>query len=182
MPGADSTTKAEVLLRAARLLEARLPDFANRIHVVIEDDIPNSAQNNEILTVMITGGSFDEGALTGGGSSVVHYRGTLRVAVWSHNRADRPGVSLSMLTASGRGLLRLQTKIIKALTGSYLQESEAGGNGYTPQLIDCIKPMSDSQPQSAGKDGASSQKATLAVDFSVDFKWDLDGDINGEPE
>jgi hypothetical protein len=182
MPGVDSTTKAEVLLRAAKLLESRIPDFANRIHIVIDDEIPQSAQNNEILTVMITGGNFDNGAMTGGGSSVVLYSGTLRVAVWSYNRTDRPGVAIGMLTASGRGLLRLQTKIIKALTGSYLQETQAGGNGYTPQLTDCMKPLSDSQPQSAGKDGAAAQKATLAIDFSVDFKWNLDGDIDGEPE
>jgi len=90
-----------------------------------------------------------------------------------------------MLTLSGRGLLRLQTKILKALTGSYLQELEAGGDGYTPCLIDCIKPMSDTQPQSAGKGegkGATVQKATLAVDFSVDFKWNLEGDSDNEPE
>lgn len=183
MPGANSTTKAEVLLRAAKLLEFKLPDFSRRIHVVVEDDIPQSLQNNSVLTVQIVGGSFDYGAMTGGGANVVPYQGTLRVAIWSSNRTDRAGTGVSMLTSSGRGLLRLETKIIKALVGSYLQEAEAGGDGFTPNLIDCIKPLSDTQAQSAVKgEGSSSQKATLAVDFQVDFKWDLDGDIDGEPE
>ncbi len=185
MPGASSTTKAEVLLRASSLLQSRLPEFANRIHIVIEDEIPQSLQNNEVLTVQITGGTFDFGAMSGGGAAVIPYQGTLRVAIWSSNRVDRSGVSTGMLTLSGRGLLRLQTKILKALMGSYLHEVEAGGNGYTPCLIDCIKPMSDTQPQSAGKGegkGATVQKATLAVDFSVDFKWNLEGDSDNEPE
>lgn len=177
---ADSTTKAEVLLRVARLLEFRLPEFANRIHIVIEDDIPQSLQSNEVLTVQIVGGTFDDGVLTGGGSAVVLYQGTLRIAIWSSNRTDQKGLASSMLTSSGRGLLRLETKILRALTGSYLVEPEAGGNGYSEGLTDCIKPLSDSQPQSAGKDGGRAQKATLAIDFGIDFKWDLDGDIDGE--
>lgn len=182
MPGSNATTKAEVLIRAARLLESRIPEFSNRIFVVIEDDIPQSMQGNSVLTVQITGGHFDYGAMAGGSSNVVHYQGTLRIAVWSNNRTDRQGEGVSMLTSSGRGLLRLETKIIKALVGSYLQEAEAGGDGYTPNLIDSIKPLTDTQPQSAGKEGAAAQKATLAVDFSVDFKWDLDGDTDGEPD
>lgn len=182
MPGANSTTKAEVLLRASKLLEYRIPDFANRIHVVIDDVIPQSMQSNSVLTVQIIGGSFDYGAMTGGGSNVVPYQGTLRVAIWSSNRTDRAGAGVSMLTSSGRGLLRLETKIIKALLGSYLQETQAGGDGHTPNLIDCIKPLSDTQAQSAGEGGAKAQKATLAIDFQVDFKWDLDGDTDGEPE
>lgn len=182
MPGANSTTKAEVLLRVSKLLEFKLPDFANRIHVVIDDDIPQSLQNNSVLTVQIVGGTFDYGAMTGGGANVIPYQGTLRIAIWSSNRTDRAGVGKSMLTSSGRGLLRLETKIIKALVGSYLQETQAGGDGHTPNLIDCIKPMTDTQAQSAGEGGAKAQKATMAVDFSVDFKWDLDGDIDGEPE
>jgi hypothetical protein len=58
MPGVDKVTKAEVLLRASKLLESRLPEFANRIHIVIEDDIPQTLQNNEVLTVQLTGGRF----------------------------------------------------------------------------------------------------------------------------
>lgn len=181
MAGANATTKATVLLRIGKLLEARIPDFANRIFVVVEDKIPETVQSNEVLTVQITGGNFDYGAMVGGGSNVVHYQGTVRVGVWSTSRTDRPGVAVGMLTSSGRGLLRLQTKILKALTGSYLQEAECGGDGYTPNLIECMKPASDSQPQSAGKGGAGSEQATLAVDFSIDFKWDLDGDVDGEP-
>jgi hypothetical protein len=178
MGAANSTTKSEVLIRAAKLLEAKLPAFACRIFPVIDDDIPQSLQNNEVLTVQVTGGQFDYGAMVGGSSSVVHYQGTLRVLVWSSNRVDRPGVSLGMLTLPGRGLFILETKIIKALTGSYLQEVEAGGDGFTPNLIDSIKPLSDTQPQSAGEKGTAGagQKASLAIDFSVDFKWDLDGD------
>ena len=183
MPGANATTKAEVLLRAGKLLEFKLPDFANRIFIVIEDDIPQSMQNNSVLTVQITGGQFDHGAMVGGSSNVVHYSGTLRIAIWSSNRTDRAGAGISMLTASGRGLLRLETRIIKALVGSYLQEAEAGGDGFTPNLIDSIKPLSDTQAQSAEKgSGTSSQKATLAVDFQVDFKWNLDGDSDNEPD
>jgi hypothetical protein len=183
MPGANSTTKAEVLLRAAKLLEFKIPDFANRIHIVIEDDIPQSLQNNSVLTVQITGGQFDHGAMVGGGSNVVLYSGTLRIAIWSSNRTDRAGTGVSMLTSSGRGLLRLETKIIKALVGSYLQEVEAGGDGFTPNLIDCIKPLNDTQAQSAEKaSGTTIQKGTLAVDFQVDFKWDLDGDLDNEPD
>jgi hypothetical protein len=182
MPGANATTKAEVLIRAARLLESKLPEFANRIFVVIDDDIPQSMQGNSVLTVQITGGSFDHGAMAGSGSNVVLYQGTLRIAIWANNRTDRLGEGISMLTSSGRGLLRMQTKIIKAMVGSYLQEAAAGGDGFTPNLTDSIKPLSDTQAQSAGKEGAAQQKATLAVDFSVDFKWDLDGDIDGEPD
>jgi hypothetical protein len=182
MPGANSTTKAEVLIRAGRLLESRLPDYANRIFIVIDDDIPQSMQANSVLTVQITGGQFNHAAMSGGGSNVVPYQGTLRVAIWSSNRTDRAGEGISMLTSSGRGLLRLQTKVIKALVGSYLQEVEAGGDGHTPNLIDCIKPLSDTQPQSAGKDGTNAQKATLAVDFSIDFKWNLNGDTDEEPD
>lgn len=182
MPGANATTKAEVLIRAARLLESRLPEYANRIFIVIDDDIPQSMQSNSVLTVQITGGQFNYAAMAGGGSNVVAYQGTLRVAIWSSNRTDRAGEGVSMLTSSGRGLLRLQTKILKALTGSYLQELAAGGNSYLPNLTDCMKPISDTQPQSAGKDGAGGQKATLAVDFSVDFKWNLDGDTDEEPD
>lgn len=182
MPGANSITKAEVLIRAGRLLESRLPEFANRIQVVVEDDIPQSMQSNAVLTLQITGGNFDHAALSGGGAAVIKYQGTLRVAIWASNRSDRPGSGYSMLTASGRGLLRTQTKILKALTGSYLQETAAGGDGVTPNLIDCMKPLSDTQAQSAGKDGATSQKATLAMDFSLDFKWNLEGDLDGEPD
>ena len=68
--GVNATTKAEVLIRAAMLLEARLPDFANRVFVVVDDVIPKSMQNNSVLTVQITGGHFDNGAMTGGGSFV----------------------------------------------------------------------------------------------------------------
>ncbi len=182
MPGANSTTKAEVLLRASKLLAFKIPEYSNRIQIVIDDDIPQSMQNNSVLTVQITGGTFDHGALTGGSENVIHYQGTLRIAIWSSNRTDRAGSGESMLTSSGRGLLRLETKIIKALVGSYLQEIEAGGDGHTPNLIDCIKPLSDTQAQSAGKEGPTAQKATMAVDFSVDFKWDLDGDIDNEPD
>lgn len=182
MPGANSTTKAEVLLRASKLLAFKIPEYSNRIQIVIDDDIPQSMQNNSVLTVQITGGTFDHGAMAGGGSNVVLYQGTLRIAIWSSNRTDRAGSGESMLTSSGRGLLRLETKIIKALVGSYLQEIEAGGDGHTPNLIDCIKPLSDTQAQSAGKEGPTAQKATMAVDFSVDFKWDLDGDIDNEPD
>ena len=180
MPGADSTTKAEVLLRASQLLEARLPEFANRIHIIIDDDIPQSLQSNEVLTVQIVGGQFDHGAQVGSPSTLL-YQGTLRVGIWSHNRADRNGTSKAMLTLSGRGLLRLETKILKALIGSYLQESEAGGNGYTPLLTDSIKALNDTQPQSAERESGS-VKATLAVDFGVDFHWDLNGDTDEEPE
>ena len=182
MPGANPTTKAEVLIRAARLLEAKIPEYAKRVFVVIEDEIPQSMQANSILTVQITGGQFDHGAMVGGSSNVVLYQGTLRVAIWANNRTDRAGEGISMLTASGRGLLRLETKIIKALVGSYLQEEEAGGDGFTPNLVDSIKPVTDTQAQSAGKEGAAQQKATLAVDFSADFEWDLDGDTDGEPD
>ena len=70
MAGADPTTKAEVLIRVGKLLEFKLPDFANRIFVVIDDEIPPSMQNHDVLTVQITGGSFDHGALTGGGAAV----------------------------------------------------------------------------------------------------------------
>jgi hypothetical protein len=164
-------------------LQSKIPDHANRIFIVIEDDIPPSMQNNSVLTVQITGGQFDHGAMVGGGSNVVHYSGTLRVAIWSSNRTDRAGSGESMLTSSGRGLLRLETKIIKAMVGSYLQEIESGGDGFTPNLIDCIKPLSDTQAQSAEKGSATTtQKATLAVDFQVDFKWDLDGDLDNEPD
>jgi hypothetical protein len=180
MPTALSTTKAEVLLRASQLLEAKIPEFANRIHIVIDDEIPVSLQSNEILTVQIVGGQFDHGVQVGSPSTLL-YQGTLRVSVWSHNRSDRQGTSRSMLTLSGRGLLRLETKILKALIGSYLQEADAGGNGFTPLLTDSIKALNDTQPQSAERDG-SSVKATLSVDFGVDFHWDLNGDVDGEPE
>ena len=179
--GVNATTKAEVLIRAAMLLEARLPDFANRVFVVVDDVIPKSMQNNSVLTVQITGGHFNNGAMTGGGSNVVLYAGTLRVAIWSSNRTDRAGAGVSMLTASGRGLLRLETKIIKALVGSYLHEEAAGNDGFTPILIDAIKPLTDTQAQSAEKESGTAQKATLAVDFQVDFKWNLDGDLDNEP-
>ncbi len=182
MAGANSTTKAEVLIRAAKLLEFKLPEFAGRIFPVIEDTVPQSLQNNEIITLQVTGGTFDHGAMAGGSSAVVQYQGTLRALIWSSNRVDRPGVSTGMLTLSGRGLFRIQTKIIKALTGSYLQETECGGDGFTLNLIDSIKPISDSQPQTAGEGQSGGQKATLSIDFSVDFKWNLDGDTDGEPE
>lgn len=182
MGAANATTKAETLIRIGKLLEYNIPEFANRIFVVIEDKIPETMQNNEVITVMITGGQFDHGAMVGGSSNVVHYAGTLRIAVWSTSRTDRPGVALGMLTSSGRGLLRLETKILKALTGSYLQETAIGEDGFTPNLIDSMKPLSDSQPQSAGKGGAGSEQATMAMDFSIDFKWDLNGDVDGEPE
>jgi hypothetical protein len=174
MPGVDKVTKAEVLLRASKLLESKLPEFANRIHIVIEDDIPQTLQNNEVLTVQLTGGRFP---VFGGNNSSLPYEGVLRVCIWSQNQVDQPGVAEAALTLSGRGLLRVQTKILKAFFGSYLQEEEAGGDGFTPILTNMLGPVSDTQAQMTKAKPAA---ATSCIDFGIDFVWDLDGDLDSE--
>jgi len=176
MPALDKITKAEVLLRASKLLASRLPEFAERIHIVIEDEIPQTLQNNQVLTIQLTGGHF---SAMGGNNSSLPYSGTLRVCLWSQTQVDQPGVAQSALTLSGRGLLRIQTKIIKAFFGSYLSESEAGGDGFSPVLTDQLRPVSDSQAQATKAKPAAS---TLCVDFAIDFVWDLDGDLDSEGE
>jgi hypothetical protein len=80
MPGGLHTTKAEVLIRATALLQARLPEFGDRIYIVVEDVIPASLQGGELLTVQITGGNFDTNAMMG---NVVPYEGFLRVILWN---------------------------------------------------------------------------------------------------
>jgi hypothetical protein len=176
MPGLDKVTKAEVLLRASRLLESRLPDFTNRIHIVIEDTVPQTLQNNQVLTIQLTGGQFRAG---GGNNVSLPYEGVLRICIWSMSQLDQPGTGQAALTSSGRGLLRLQTKILKAFWGSYLHEAEAGGDGYTPILTDVLRPVSDAQAQMTKDKPAA---ATSCLDFAIDFVWDVDGDLDSEGE
>lgn len=177
MPGVQTTDKATVMLRAAALLRARMAPLSN-IRVVAEDEVP-ADRPHVCLTVSMHGGNFDYANQAGGSKDVVTYQGTLRVSIWAINRTDRTGSDVNALTSDDTGLFRIERNILKAMIGSALQETEAGGDGVTPLLTQQIYAVSDTSAQRSDLESTGTKghhpnaRATMAIDFGVDFAWDL---------
>jgi hypothetical protein len=176
MPGVLPTDKATVLLRAENLLSAKIAPWSDQVIVVADDFIPD-VRPKVCLTLSMPGGNFDWSAQTGGGEDSVHYHGTIRVSIWATNRTDRNGHDKNTLTADDAGLFRIWKRILKAFTGSYLDETETGGTGMI--LISPLTPQSDTTAQkmteesTGGSSHSANSRATMAIDFSADFKVDL---------
>ena len=171
-----ATNKAEVIIRASKLLAARMSDLADQVIVVATDEVPQ-VRPKTCLTVSMPGGTFDYASQVGGGANSLHYQGTLRVSIWAMSRMDQNGHDLQALTHEDSGLFRIWTRILKALVGSYLDESDTGGTGMI--LTTAMYAMSDTTAEklneeaTGGRMHGANARATMALDFGAEFKVDL---------
>jgi hypothetical protein len=176
MPAVQPTDKAEIVIRASKLLSARMQPLSDQVFVVTNDLVPPTRPNT-CLTVSMPGGQFDYGKQIGGGVDSLHYQGTLRVTVWTMLRLDQNGHDLQALVHENVGLFRIWKRILKAFLGSYLDESDTGGSGMI--LTTAMYAMSDTSAEKMDEEATGSRghvsnaRATMALDFGAEFKVDL---------
>lgn len=176
MASPSHTTKKEVLQRIKARLQSRMSAYADRIFIVIGNDLPSNIRDKTFIIIRPLGGSFNWRQMQAAGSVVAAYEGTVSIEVWKESRVDRQGLSESVLT-DDNGLLDLEQQIVSALIGSLL---ESTADPYSGILTTELMPVSDGDPVRShdesfggGEPSTVGCRCIQAVSFATNYFWDL---------
>lgn len=161
-----STDQATVLQAVITRLIAQI-DLLNEWNCVIpeDDDEPElPRQSNVIVHVSPMGGTFDDEWFVGGAEHQCHEHTGVVVTVWSQIKLDASQRKTHALLEANRGLMPWKLRILKALTGHRLLDSD--GNELLTELL---APRNSQFPRRT-HDGKC---VGVSISFSIDFLWDL---------
>ena len=175
--GSKLTNKGEVLIAVKARLIASV-SYLNDVTCVISMDPepPENYDKNQFVTISMPGGNFDLDTQIGAGDQEpLFYSGHTAVTIWSKvSRLDRKQQDEQGLLEATRGLFRMETEILKALAGHWLQDDTTPDT--LPLLTSAMFAVSDSDPRSGWLEGRSSglrNLGDLQMLFSTNFVWDI---------
>lgn len=161
-----STTKDEVLDRVLARLIDQVSNFnESTCFLSVNAEPVQNTRHNLYAKVSPTAGSFEEGVLIGGGVNTVFYDGGVAVTVFSDIKLDRVDHDSSLMNDESRGLFVLETKILKALAGYMLTNSD-GSDILTAHMF----PLNDTSPQ---RNQDPHKHGDFQLVFSTNFDWDM---------
>lgn len=176
MASISHTTKREVLQRIKARLQDRLPEYRDRVFIVIGNDLPMNIRDKTFLIIRPLGGSFNWSQMQAAGSVVAAYEGTVAIEVWKEHRLDRQGLSESVLV-DDNGLLDLEQQIVSGLIGTLLPTTD---DPYGGILTAELMPVSDGDPMrnhdetfGGGEPSTIGCRCIQSISFATNFMWDL---------
>lgn len=116
------------------------------------------------VTVSGGPGAFDVPAQIGGGANQLTEQFQAIVTAYSSVKLDSRDSSEQQLHEANRGLYALKAKLLKAMVGADLTDSD--GNTFLRQLVYALRasrPMIDRE-QNIGR---------ISVEFGIEYDWDL---------
>jgi len=170
------TTKLEVAKRFECELKRLLPQFEDRIYLVLDDSLPAHAiADQELITWMLEPAPFEYATQAGGGHNSIRYQGTAVVRIWRSDYTDEAGTSREMCMGERNGLFQLEGQLLQ-LVDSTLDDDpfDASKTECDPILTNGIKALSDGLEKPQSYEGLQEGFiAALTVQFSLDFHWRL---------
>lgn len=157
------TTQEAVLQAIVDRLREQLDLNPSTCFLSIDPEPCANISHNLFLTVSPDGGQFREGEFAGAGENLVIENTHAVITIFSQIRLDRVEHATSFLTDNARGVLTMKRKVLKALAGHILVDTD--GNAL---LVDYLEPVSAPRPQSD-----RAKIGDVQLWFSTNFHWDL---------
>ena len=161
-----ATTQVDVLEAVISRLISQLTELkASNCYLSLEPYPDERITHPLCCIVSPMGGVYDATVFEGAGSNSLIENSGVIVSVWSNLKLDQSGHAERVLNDAARGLIVLKRKILMALTGHDLLDSD--GNQI---LVALMAPRQAEHPQK----GVMKDNLTgFSLMFSTDFEWDL---------
>lgn len=160
-----ATTLDAILLRVIPHLIAQVPDA--KIGNTYLSTIPNELFPNpaEFMFEISPSESwtFEQGHITGAGKDALHAVGNILVTIHSAVQLDQVGRDAEYLTNQARGILRLVTLVLDAMSNHDLLNADD-----EPMLSQPMRPVRLHIP---AKDDR--RKGFVTIEFEIEFDWDM---------
>lgn len=159
----STTTPEQILLRIVDRLCDQINE-ANQHNTFIstlpETEFPNPSEFM-FEVAPDSNWNFDQGHITGAGKNALHTMGLISVTLHSHFQGDQAGRDVAWLTNATRGILRLVTKVLDALSNYDL--TDVNGNEL---LSEPLRPTGMAIPPKDKR-----EKGWITLAFNVEFDW-----------
>lgn len=160
-----ATDFTDILEAVKTRLIAEVEGFTESNCIVSDEDQPAQPLSGNVMSfVSPMGGDFDAEWLAGGAENQCKENTGVLVSVWTQMKLDPKQRIEQVLTNRTRGLILFKKRILKALTGHRLLNSD--GN----ELLTELMAPRNSVHMRRSDDGKS---AGFSLSFSTDFLWDL---------
>lgn len=164
-----ATTLEPVLLRILDRLIDQIRE-ANKVNTYLST-LPNELFPNpsEYMFEVSPGEqwSFDPGHMTGAGKNALHAVGSVKITIHHTGQLDQAGRDTEYLTGSVRGVMRLVTKVLDALSNHELADSDE-----RPLLSQPLQPKAMYIPPKDDR-----RKGFVTIEFSCEFDWHVTQEI-----
>lgn len=163
------TTLEPVLLRTVDRLIQQISE-ANEVNTYIStlpnELFPNPSENMFEVSPGETW-TFDPGHITGAGKNALHVKGSLKVTIHHTSQQDQAGRDTVYLTNRTRGVMRLVTKVLDALTNHDLANEDE-----QPLLSEPMQPTTLHIPPKDER-----RKGFVTIEFSCEFDWHVTAEV-----
>lgn len=165
MPISIPTDKITVLNAARR----RLIDSVDRLSsstviLSLGDELPAAFRHDQIATLSLAGGRFDDPVLTGGGDQTAVYEGTLTVTLYAGLKTDRVGSDQRFFVDRTRGIFALQHEVLRAFTSHMLRDESDQS-----LLVEHLHPTSDTDARRTSTQNYGDLQTQFACVFLLDL-------------